>query len=197
MKRILLGALLLVLAYSSNAQTSNVYTKGKNFGVQFTLHDYITADELDSKGTSFVISSKQWKKLSRMRPGIAVSYSEGLNDHFDYNVRLGYSFLEYTLSSQPYAPKTGAKSYFEADASIFMKLTSDAHKLSPFMSLGAGAAKYSVYYSAYIPTGLGLQYNFFDQAYLVAQSQYRIPVTSNAKGNLFYSFGIMANIGKN
>lgn len=131
-----------------------------------------------------------------MRPGIAVTYTEGLNEHFDFNARVGFSYLEYTLSSQPFAASNGSKAYFEADANINMKMTTDDHMLSPYLSLGVGAANWNGYYSSYIPAGAGLQLNLFNQTYFVAQAQYRIPVTSNASGNIFYSIGILGNIGK-
>ena len=83
MKRILLIMLSVILMVATKAQT----VKGKNFGVQFTLHDYKTASDLKTLGTSSVISAQQWKKLSRMRPGIAVAYTEGLNEYFDFNGR--------------------------------------------------------------------------------------------------------------
>ena len=192
MKRILLIMFSLMLVVVTQAQT----VKGKNFGVQFTLHDYKTADELKNIGSSAVFTNQQWKKLSRMRPGVAVTYSEGLNDHFDFTGRLGFSFLEYTLSSQPYAANNGSKPYFEADANINMKMTTDDNWVSPYLSLGVGAANWNGYYSSYIPAGAGLQINFFNQTYFVVNAQYRIPVTSNATGNLFYSFGILGNIGR-
>lgn len=192
MKRILLIMLSFVLVVATKAQT----VKGKNFGVQFTLHDYKTAEELKNIGSSAVFTNQQWKKLSRMRPGIAVTYSEGLNDHFDFNGRFGFSYLEYTLSSQPFAASNGSKPYFEADANINMKMTTDDNWVSPYLSLGVGAANWNGYYSSYIPAGAGLQLNFFNQTYFVAQAQYRLPVTSNATGNIFYSIGILGNIGK-
>jgi len=192
MKRILLIMLSVILMVATKAQT----VKGKNFGVQFTLHDYKTASDLKTLGTSSVISAQQWKKLSRMRPGIAVAYTEGLNEYFDFNGRAGFSYLEYTLPNQPFAASNGAKSYFEADASINMKMTKEDNWVSPYLSLGVGAANWNGYYSSYIPAGAGLQINFFNQTYFVAQAQYRLPVTSNAVGNIFYSIGILGNIGK-
>ncbi|MFN6374711.1 MAG: hypothetical protein ACK4YD_06050 [Chitinophagia bacterium] len=192
MKRILLIIISFALVVATKAQT----VKGKNFGVQFTLHDYKTASEFKNIGASAVFTAKQWKKLSRMRPGIAITYSEGLNEHFDFNGRVGFSYLEYSLTNQPFAASNGSKPYFEADANINMKMTSDDKLLSPYLSLGVGAANWNGYYSSYIPAGAGLQLNLFNQTYFVAQAQYRIPVTSNASGNLFYSIGILGNIGK-
>lgn len=194
MKRIFIFAVSALTVSFSSAQTAKI--KGQNLGVQFTLHDYKTASEIDTKGASFVLGGTDWKKLSRMRPGLAVTYTEGLNDHFDFNARLGFSYLEYTLANKPFAPSTGSKPYFEADANLFMKLTTDDYWVSPFLSLGAGASNWNGYYAAYIPVGAGLQVNLYDLTYFVIQTQYRAPVTANASNNLFYSFGIAANIGR-
>jgi len=194
MKRIFFFTLITLSVSASFAQSGKI--KGPNLGVQFTLHDYKTAFELDNKGTSFVLGGTDWKKLSRMRPGLAVTYTEGLNDHFDFNARAGFSYLEYTLSNKPFAASTGSKAYFEADANILMKMTTDDYWVSPFLSLGVGASNWDGYYGAYIPAGAGLQINMYDISYFIIQAQYRSPVTANASGNLFYSFGISANIGK-
>lgn len=194
MKRILFFAVLALSVSATQAQSGKI--KGQNLGLQFTLHDHKTASELDNKGTSFVLGGTDWKKLSRMRPGLAVTYTEGLNDHFDFNARLGFSYLEYTLSNKPFATSTGSKAYFEADANILMKLTTDDYWVSPFLSLGAGASNWNGYYGAYIPAGAGLQVNLYDITYFLIQAQYRSPVTANVSGNLFYSFGFAANIGK-
>jgi outer membrane protein OmpA-like peptidoglycan-associated protein len=76
-------------------------------------------------------------------------------------------------------------------------LLSDEYWVSPFISAGVGASLWNGYLGAYLPTGLGLQVNFFDATYLFIQAQYRIPVASNTTAaNLFYSFGIAGNIGK-
>jgi OOP family OmpA-OmpF porin len=197
MKRIFLIALAAISFTATNAQDAKkMYTKGKMLGLQFTLHDYKTATEIRNGGMSQVLAKQQWNKLSRMRPGLAVNYTEGLNDYFDFNARLGFSYLEYSLANQPFATSIGSKPYFEADANIFMKLTSDQYYVSPFLSVGAGASTWKGYYAAYIPTGAGVQVNLFDQTFFIIQAQYRMPVTVNASHNLFYSFGIHGTIGK-
>ena len=196
MKRIFLIALAAFTFTATSAQDSkNMYTKGKTFGLQFTLHDFKTASEIRNGGMSQVLAKQQWNKLSRMRPGLAVNYSEGLNDNFDFNARLGFSYLEYNLTNQPFARSVGAKPYFEADANIFMKLTTDQYYVSPFLSAGVGASSWKGYYAAYMPVGAGLQVNLFDQTFFILQAQYRMPVTVNASHNLFYSFGIHGSLG--
>jgi len=198
MKKILFGIIALSLVRVGLGQelpVKNQYRKGKLLGVHFTLHDFQTAADLKDRGLSAVLNEKQWYKTSRMSPGIAVSYTQGLTDNIDFMARLGGSFLAYPIPRKP--KPVNDKLLLETDASIHLKLLSDQYWVSPFISAGVGASVWNGYFGAYIPTGLGLQVNFFDVTYLFIQAQYRIPVASGTTAsNLFYSFGIAGNIGK-
>jgi hypothetical protein len=196
MKRILLFVFTMVLFQAGFAQSKRSDKKGKQLGIQFTGHDFETPADLKSKGMSFVLTDKQWSSFDRKRVGMAITYTEGLNEKFDFNARLGMSDVDYKLSNKPYAFSTGSRTYFELDANLFMKLLSDSHVVSPFLSLGAGASAWKGYYAAYIPAGVGLQFNVFDETFLVIQSQYRMPVTGNAANNLFFSLGVSAILDK-
>ena len=109
MNRIILLAISMLSLVSVEAQNKSSNVKGRNLGVQFTLHDYKTATEMRQNGISGVLAKQQWNKLSRMRPGIAVNYTVGLDKTFDFNARLGFSNLEYTLANQPFASGVGPK----------------------------------------------------------------------------------------
>jgi OOP family OmpA-OmpF porin len=194
MKKILFTVLTLGIVSVSVAQTGNV--SKKTLGIHITFHDFATASQMRSKGISDVLYNKQWSKGSRVKKGLAVSYTEGLTENIDFNARLGMSFVENTLQNQSSVAKVGQKPYFESDANLFMKLTSDAYYVSPFISLGAGASLWQGYYSAYVPVGLGLKLNVFDQTSVTLQTQYRMPVTANTNFHLFYSIGIAGRLGK-
>jgi hypothetical protein len=196
MKRILLFVFALVLFEAGFAQSKTSNKKSKQLGIQFTGHDFETPADLNSKGMSFVLSDKKWSSFDRKKVGLAITYSEGLNEKFDFNARLGMSDVDYTLSNKPYASSTGSRTFFELDANLFMKLLSNDHVVSPFISLGVGASLWKGYYAAYIPTGVGLQVNLFDETFLIVQSQYRIPVTGNSANNLFFSIGVSSVLDK-
>ncbi len=187
--------LLVSTGFSQELPVKNQYKKGRLLGVHFTLHDFKTAADLDARGLSAVLNEKQWYKTSRMSPGLAVSYIQGITDNIDLMARLGGSFVAYPVPNKP-APLND-KLLLEGDASVNIKLLNDSYWVSPFLSAGVGASSWSGYFGAYIPTGVGLQANFYDAAYLIVQAQYRIPVASTTTAkNLFYSFGIAGNIGK-
>ncbi len=198
MKKILSGIIALsigVAGFSQEVPVKNQYKKGKLLGIHFTFHDFETAADLKARGLSAVLNEKQWYKTSRMNPGVAISYTQGLTDNVDFMVRLGGSFLAYPLPDKPVP--LNDKLLLESDANINIKLLSDNYWVSPYISAGVGASTWNGYFGAYIPTGLGLQVNFFDATYLFLQAQYRIPVASNTTAShLFYGFGIAGNIGK-
>ncbi|HEX5668888.1 MAG TPA: OmpA family protein [Chitinophagaceae bacterium] len=198
MRKVILGILLIssaLVSFSQDVKIKNQYRKGKLLGVHFTFHDFQTAAELKENGLSEVLNDKQWYKTSRMSPGLAISYTQGLTDNIDFMGRLGGSLLAYPVPGKP--ASNNDKLLVEADANVNLKLLSDQYWVSPYISAGFGASAWQGYFGAYVPTGLGLQVNFFDETYLFLQAQYRIPVVSGTTAShLFYGFGLAGNIGK-
>jgi len=74
---------------------------------------------------------------------------------------------------------------------------SNQYWVSPYLQLGVGISKFQGYWGAFIPAGVGLQVNLFDEAFLLINSQYRVPVTENtANYHFFHSIGLAGIIGK-
>lgn len=195
MKRLVLLISSICAIAVASAQTGNSKPKVQKLGIQVTKHDFVSASEMRSRGFSSVIASGEWTKLSRMKTGVALTYSSSLNDNLDFNGRLGFTFVE-ASAFRNREKSNQAKTYLESDANLLMKLLPDSYTVSPFLSVGAGFALSDIYYSAYIPTGVGLQVNLFDQSFLVFQGQYRIPATGNTAHHLFYSIGFSSKLGK-
>lgn len=195
MKRLLLLVSTICTFALASAQTSSPKPRVQKLGIQVTQHDFVSAAEMRSGGFSTVIASSDWTKLNRMKTGVAVSYLSSLGENFDVNGRLGFTFVE--GSSFRNRPKSNqAKAYLESDASISMKLLSDDYFISPFLTLGAGMAMSDIYFAAYIPTGAGLQVNLFDKSFILLQTQYRVPATSNSAHHLFHSVGFFSKLSK-
>jgi OmpA-OmpF porin, OOP family len=192
MKKILLSLLAIVSLLHSFGQ--NDYKKRPALGVHFILNDFKTAASIRSTSLASVIQSKQWKQTKNMAAGLGVSYIQGLSNNIDFESSISGSFVDYPV---PGKISTGSNSLLlEAVATANVKLLSDKYWVSPFITAGLGAAKYKGYYSAIAPIGLGVQVNLFDEAFLLVNSQYRVPVTENATYHLYHSVGIAGNIGK-
>jgi OmpA-OmpF porin, OOP family len=192
MKKILLSIFCISLMGSTIAQ--NEYKKRPALGVHFTFTDFKTASDLRANGLSSVLNAKQWSKTTRMSPGLAISYIQGISNHLDFAGTLNGSFLNYPIANKPAFINNDL--LLEGAATANVKLLTDKHMVSPFVTLGIGGSKYKNYWGAFVPAGLGLQVNFLDEAFILLNTQYRIPITENSTYHLYHSIGVAGNIGK-
>jgi len=190
MKKIILSFLALGSLVNSFAQSE--YKKLPSLGIHFFFNDFQTAADLRKNGLAGVIRDKNWTKTSRMQPGLAISFMQGLSNNVDFTATASGVFVDYPIPDK--ALTGSAKFLLDVTAVGNLKLTSDKYWVSPYLTLGVGAAKYQGYFSAFIPTGVGLQFNIFDEAFLLLNSQYRIPVTENAAYHLYHSIGFAGSI---
>lgn len=190
-------AFLLLAAISLHFQLfsqKRSYIQDPTLGVSFTLFDFRTAQYIEATSLRQTFRDKQFFRLKEMKPGLALSYTEGLSNHFDATATFAGAFLDYPMEKrQPFGTD-----YFllEGDASIRAKLLSNRYVVTPFAQVGIGASSYAGYFGAFIPMGAGVQVNLFDEAFILLQSQYRIPVVnSTTTAHFFNSFGIAGKIG--
>jgi len=188
---------LLICIGRGEAQTLNPYKYKKEpaIGIHFSLYDFNSAALLRTAGLGQVLRSSSYTNIGDMQPGLAISYQEGLTNHLDYVVRYTGAFVTYPFPN--YNPDADAQPYLlsSLDAFLEWKLLSDRYWLSPFLSGGIGAFDYQSNFGAYMPLGVGLQVNFFDQAFLIFHVQYNVGVSENAAPTFYYSIGVAGNIG--
>lgn len=186
------------LLLSGNAQDSarTNYVRKPALGISFFFNDYTTPQRIRASSLSSVLTNHQAAKFKEMDPGFAISYFRGLTNHIDFAGTLASSFVTYDVSGK----NTGSKERFllEADASANLKLFPEKYIFTPYAALGVGFSKYGVYYGAFVPVGLGVKFNLFDEAHIFLNSSYRIPVISNtAAYHLMHGIGIAGIIGAN
>lgn len=164
-------------------------------GISFFLNDFKTPNLIRTQSLNAVLRDKKWAKFKDMSPGIGISYFKGLKPRLDFASTLAASFVDYPFRNR--APFNDNNLLLELDASANLKLVSEDYWLIPYISAGVGAHKYKVYYGAFLPVGLGLRLNLFDEAGVFINTQYRIPVTFETANYHFYnSFGVYGVIGK-
>lgn len=181
------------ISYSFSQETKSTYVRKPALAISFFFNDYLTANRIRSTSLSSVIANKQKAKLKEMDPGIAISYFKGLNNYIDIATTLAGSFVEYPAGTYG---DTKSRFLLEGDVSLNFKLFSEKYWFTPYAILGAGISKYGPHYGAFIPTGLGLKFNLFDEAHFFLNSQYRIPVTpTTANYHFMHGIGIAGVIG--
>lgn len=194
MKKVLFFLLtFFFISYSFSQETKNAYVRKPALAISFFFNDYLTPKRIRTTSLSSVLANKQKAKLKEMDPGIALTYFKGLNNHTDLSATLGGSFVEYPTGTYS---DTKNRFLLEGDVSLNIKLFSEKYWFTPYAILGAGISKYGPYYGAFIPTGLGLKVNLFDEAHFFLNSQYRIPVTpTTANYHFMHAIGIAGVIG--
>ena len=196
MKKItgLLLALMLLntIAFSQEPAEDNI--QNPTFGVHFFFNDFRTAQYLRNTSLATVFNNKQFGKVKDMTPGLALNYIQGLNKYFDFTTTLSGSFIDY--------PKKDGTNYgqdyllVEGDVSVRGKMFSNRYFLNPYVQAGVGVSKYKGYWGAFVPIGVGMQLNLFNEAYLIINSQYRVPVSETVNYHFYHSIGLAGNIGK-
>jgi OmpA-OmpF porin, OOP family len=195
MKKIL--AVLMALYFiipSGHAQDDEI--RPAAIGISFILNDYTTAQRIRSTSLSSVFNNKQWAKTKDMAPGLAVTYFKGLRKHIDFAGTFAGSSVSYTLPGRALPSKE--QFLLELDASLNFKMVSEKYWAQPYLIAGLGAQMYGgTYFGAFVPTGLGMKLNLYDDAHFFVTSQYRIPVTKESVAHhFFYQFGIAGRIGE-
>ena len=185
MKKFMLSLVTLVAFTVSYAQTD--YKKGSGFGIHFIFDDFKTAAEIRSTSLSNVLQNNEFYKTTRMSPGLAVSYLRGITNHLDFAGTLSGSFLDYPV---PDKVSTGNKDFLmELAATLNLKLLTDKYRVTPFLTAGIGASKYTGYYGAFVPLGVGLQIKLGDNVFVLLNSQYRVAASENTAYHFYHSVG--------
>ena len=193
MKRIVLSLLAVCIIGAAYAQKSPL-KRGKSFGISFFLQDFRSGLALDSGDKFKDINDRgEWYRPTRLSPGFALSYAQGLTPKIDLRGTLSASFEDYLFKKRA---QIGINDFLgELDVSVNAKALNDNHVVIPYLSAGIGASFYKGFLGAIAPVGLGLQFNLFNDAKIDLQSQMRLGLTDNTTHHLYHSIGIIANVG--
>jgi len=195
MKKLLASLLAICCLICSGYSQTVEPVRQSAIGISFALNDFATAQRIRSGSFNAVIRDKKIAKFREMSPGLAVSYFKGVKPKIDFATTLAATFADYPFPKRPAFGNDNL--LLELDASVNLKLTNENYWVIPYLSAGVGAHKYKVYYGAFMPIGVGLRLNLFDEAGIFLNSQYRIPVTSEtANFHFYHSLGVYGVVGK-
>jgi OmpA-OmpF porin, OOP family len=194
MKKLLFAFLPVFACLHVSYSQDNDYIKRPAVGINLFYTDFKGAAFLRQNGFGIATRENQLNQFKQMDAGVSVSYISGFTSHFDVAANLGGSFLDYPIPN--HVPFASDNLLLEADLSLRAKMFTDKYWINPYLSAGIGGSKYLNYYGAFMPVGVGLQVNLFDEAFVFINSQYRIAISENTAYHLYHSIGIAGNIGK-
>ncbi|HVM86749.1 MAG TPA: OmpA family protein, partial [Puia sp.] len=181
----------LLLQSTCTAQQSN-YIKKTALGIHIIINDFNAADYIRSYSLSDAIKNSQFFRQSSA--GLALSYQQGISNHFDFSGSVSASFPDYLLHDGRVLGKNSL--LLEVEASLVSKLLSDNHLLNPYLQTGIGFSKYENYYGLIAPIGLGLQVKITNEAFVLLSAQYRLGLTAFTNNHFYYSIGVIGNLLK-
>jgi OmpA-OmpF porin, OOP family len=192
----LLASLLATscLIYAGYGQTIKPVRRSA-VGLSFTLTDFVTANRIRTGSLNIVLRDKKWAKFREMAPGVGLTYFAGIKPKIDFAGTLNATFVDYPFRNRP---AFGNDNFLlEGDASVNLKAVDESYWVIPYLSVGVGAHKYKNYYGAFMPIGVGVRFNLFEEAGVFANTQYRLPVTyETSNHHFFYSIGLYGVVGK-
>ena len=195
MKKLLASVVAGYCLFTTGYSQTKLPIRHPAIGISFTLTDFVTAQRIRTTSLASVFNNKKFAKFREMSPGIAISYFKGILPRIDFAATLNGSFLDYPFRNR--APFGNNHLLLEGDASANFKLVTEDYWVIPYATIGVGVHTYKGYYGGFVPLGVGLRVNLFDEAGINFTSQYRIPAnyeTSNY--HFFHSIGIYGIIGQ-
>jgi OmpA-OmpF porin, OOP family len=184
-----LVAVTCVSAQISDTKSSSP-KKGTLVGIHFNALDIQTPLTLKSSA-----GSRTFSNLKDMDLGFSVSYWKGLTNKIDFSGRAGVVFHDYSGNDRNELDQKKQPVGFELEPTLNFRPYADNALISPFLTVGLGAGYYTGEFGAYLPAGVGAQFNFSGSSYILVQAQYRFALTKDIiKDNLFYSLGFAQSI---
>ncbi len=185
LKLLLAFAVLCSTAFSQKGWAPG--KKGSLIGIHFNLADFKAPNGIKNPA-----SGEVYNNVTDMDKGASLSYWKGLTKKIDLAVKLNALFF-----NKIGLEKGDSQIGLELEPTLNIRPFSDASKLAPFLSLGLGAGVYNKKIGAYLPAGVGVQFNMQSLSYIFVQAQYKFTLTDKILGdNLFYSIGFAQNVGK-
>ncbi len=193
MKKILFVLLALYLLVPASYGQDDE-TRPQALGVSFFMNDFVSPQRIRTTSLSKVLADRNMANLREMSPGLAITYFKGISKHVDFAASIGGSFVDYPMPNKIF---DNNNFLLEGNASLNLKMTTEKYWVQPYITLGVGAHKYTAYYGAFMPLGLGMKFNIFNEAHIFVTSTYRVPLTTETANYHFqHSLGIAGRIGK-
>ena len=190
-RKIALLVSFAALGFGAYAQNNTRPTKKPAlFGVHANALDFKTVEAFKEDNSNF----RNISKLRDMSFGLSLAYWRGITNKLDFSVRLSGAFHDYAKDVN--RPTNKTEFGVELEPSLHIRPFNDNVLVNPFLTAGIGGGMYTGEFAAFVPTGLGLQFNMRSTSYITVQANYRWSLAKDdLKSHLMYSIGFLQNLG--
>ena len=159
-------------------------------GFQINALDFKTIDSFKDSSSN----NRRITKLSEMDFGASIGYMKGITKHIDFTTRISAAFHEYAKDRGETSNKVGFGAEFEP--TLVLRAFDDRSWINPYINAGVGVGYYNEKFGAFVPFGIGMQFNIMNKSYFMVQSNYRHSITrDDLKDHLAFSLGFYQKIG--
>ena len=157
-------------------------------------NDFESAQLMRTSSLKNMLNNGQWYKIDDMQMGFGVNYLKGITRSIDLITTMDASSTDYLYKD---GSNNGSNKFLlDLNAGFNIKLFKDSHKLVPYFSGGVGLSAYNGKTGFYVPAGAGIQFNLFDEAFVLTSIQYRRALNLTVNDHFYYSLGIGTSISK-
>lgn len=193
MKHIACILLLLAFSFKLFAQDT-VAKKPPTLAFHVFYNDFKTAQLIRTTSLSNVLSNGLWSPLGDTQMGFGFNYLQGISPKIDLVTTLDASSTDYLFKDG--TTNGSSRLLLDANAGLNFKLLTDSHTLAPYLMAGAGFSLYNSKAGLYLPAGVGLQVNLFNEAFIFTNFQYRYAVSPAVNNHFQYNIGVAASLAK-
>jgi len=163
-------------------------TKGPSVALHYGFTDFKTAMNIKANSLGDVLKNGMWSNFPAMDAGYGISYWQGLNRRVDLSANMNFTKSIYTFPAGIYLT---TEKLFTAEATgLFKVLPEDKFNVTPYISAGAGFYSNAGQTGFYVPAGLGVHANLWDEAFVFTGADYRITLKSTDNKSFFYKVGV-------
>src|SRR5665647_1400570 len=193
MKQIIYLCLLSCLVLQLSAQ-ENEEKKPATLIFHFFYNDFKTAQQIRTSSFKNVLDNHLWSKFGEMQMGFGFNYLKEIKPKIDFVASLDGSSTDYLYKDG--TTHGSSALLLDANAGVNLKLLTDRHKVVPYLSAGLGASLYNGKSGFYLPLGAGVQFNLFNEAFVLTNIQYRNALTSAVNNHFQSNIGVGTSLGK-
>ena len=131
-------------------------------------NDFNTAQQIRTTSLKTVLDNNRWSKLSNMQVGLGFSYLKGLTEKVDFIGTMDGSYVDYLFKD---GSSNGSSAFLlSAQVAANVKMFTDKRTVVPYLLAGAGFSMYNGKSGLYVPAGMGIQLNIFNEAFVFTLS---------------------------